>query len=62
MIEHPSIAPHTEPPVPDALRAVPLARLADAEHDADRTSVVGRLIDADKSATRVPVSAFASSI
>jgi hypothetical protein len=62
MIEHPSVSPHTEPPTPDALRAVPLARLAGAEHDADRTSVVARLVDADKSAARVPVSAFAASI
>jgi hypothetical protein len=62
MIEHPSVSPHTEPPTLEALRAVPLAHLADPKHDADRTPVVDRLVDADKSATRVSVSAFGSSI
>lgn len=62
MIEHLSVSAHSEASARDVLRDLPLARLAGKEHDTERASLVGRLIDADASATRVPVSAFSSSI
>jgi FXSXX-COOH protein len=68
MIENTSIPSRNEStaapaaPASDAPRVVPLGRLADEEHDTERASVVRRLIDADTAATRVPVSAFSSSI
>ena len=62
VIENTSIPSRIESPEADVLREVPLGRLADEEHDTERASVVRRLIDADTAATRVPVSAFSSSI
>ncbi len=62
MIENLSVPAHTYVSAPEALRGLPLGRLADEEHDTARASLVGRLIDADAAATQVPLSAFSSSI
>jgi hypothetical protein len=62
MIEYQSVPARTESSATDTLRDLPLVRLAAEEHDTERASLVSRLIDADASTTRVPVSAFSSSI